>query len=251
MLTYAALGFISINIGMLIGAVGVGGVFLPTALTMIAGVSIHQSMATSLFTFIFTGITGTLYFQRNGNIDWDLVKPVCAGAALTGFAGAWLSSRLSTSLLSLILAATVLAAGLYLLLVRISPSPAVSVVCPRRQWLLLAGVGAATGFLSGLTGVGGPVLSVPLMVMCGFPLLASIGAGQVLQLIGALSGSAANLQLGTIDFGLAAFICVFEIGGVILGVYVISRMDARLIKKCVGAMCCLAGCAFMMRTLTV
>ncbi len=51
---------------------------------------------------------------------------------------------------------------------------------PRLQQILLfgIGIGAVAGFGSGLTGVGGPALSVPLMVLFGFPTLTTIGASQ-------------------------------------------------------------------------
>ena len=56
-------------VGTLIGAVGVGGILLTPALVTFAQLSVHEAMATALFTFIFTGITGTLLFQRKGTID--------------------------------------------------------------------------------------------------------------------------------------------------------------------------------------
>jgi uncharacterized membrane protein YfcA len=245
---YLSLILISISIGMLIGAVGVGGFFMPTALMLIAGVTIQQGMATSLFTFIFTGIAGSIYFHRKGSIDWALVRPVCLGAAMTGFAGAWLGSTLSTPVLSFVLAIVIMVAGIYTL--SGSARPALQTgQDPRRQWLALLGIGAATGFLSGLTGIGGSALSVPLMVLCGFSIMRSIGAGQVLQIVGAVSGTMANLRYGTIDFSLAAFVSAFEIGGVLLGAYIIHRVDIEMIRKFVGGLCLVAGCAFIIRAL--
>jgi uncharacterized membrane protein YfcA len=72
-----------------------------------------------------------------------------------------------------------------------------------RSDLLLVAVGGIAGFGSGLTGVGGPALSVPLMVLFGFPALVSIGASQVLQIVAAVSGTLGNLRFGSIDFGVA------------------------------------------------
>lgn len=248
MLTYSSLVLISISIGVLVGAVGVGGFFMPTALTLVAGVTIHQGTATSLFTFIFTGIVGTIYFHKKGSINWSLVWPICIGAGLTGFAGAWVGSKLSTTMLSGVLAVMIMSAGIYTLAAG-DRTTALIVGNSRKQWLVLAGIGAITGFLSGLTGIGGPALSVPLMMLCGYSILSAIGAGQVLQIVGALSGTIANLKFGTIDFGLAWFITVFEICGVLLGAYIIHKVDIRLIKKFVGVLCVVAGFAFMFRTL--
>lgn len=248
MLTAIVLILVSTSIGVLVGSVGVGGLLLPSALTMIVGISIHQSMATSLFTFIFTGIAGTLYFQRQRNINWTLVQPVCIGAVIAAFLGAWLNSRLSSSTLSLILAAIIILAGIYTLRSSSVESVAVFHGKPRRRWLLLTGIGATAGFASGLTGVGGPALSVPLMVLCGFPVLASIGVSQVLQVVGALSGTLANIRFGTIDFSLAEFITAFEMGGVVIGAYIIHRINVNLVKKFIGVLCIIVGSAFMFRS---
>jgi hypothetical protein len=249
MLTKVVLAVVSVNIGMLIGAVGVGGILLPSALMAFADIALRQSMATSLFTFIFTGIAGTLYFQGKGSLDWTLAKPVCLGAVLAGFAGAWANSRLSATALSFILAAVIIAAGLYTLLGSACQQAARWNDRPRMQWWLLAAIGAVTGFGSGLTGIGGPALSVPLMVLCGFPVLAAIGVSQVLQVAGAVSGSIANLHYGTVDLPLAWLITMFEIGGVVIGAYLIHRIDISRAKKIVGALCMVAGCAFMWRSI--
>lgn len=242
--------FAALIIGVLIGSVGVGGLLLPSALTMLADIPIHQSMATSLFTFIFTGIAGTIYYQKKGSIDWALARPVCLGALIAAFLGAWLNSKLGTGSLSLILAALIIFVGFYTLRASSVESLILFDDNPRRRWTLLLGIGATAGFASGLTGVGGPALSVPLMVLCGFPAIVSIGVGQVLQIVGALSGTLGNIRFGTINFGLAALLTVFEICGVVIGAYIIHRIDPRFVKKFIGVLCIVAGAAFMLRSLT-
>ena len=228
---------------MLVGAVGIGGILLPSSLNMIAGLTLHQSMATSLFTFIFTGLAGTLAFQRRGSIDWAVARPVCCGAASTGWAGAWASSLLGAPTLAVILALVIVLAGAFTLRKPQRPS-----VTAPRSWLLLALAGAATGFVSGLAGVGGPVLSVPLMLLAGFPVLTAIGVGQVIQVVGALSGTAANGAMGTIDYQLAAFVTLFEIAGVFLGAHLIHRVDLLLAQRFVGALCIGAGLLLFARS---
>ena len=69
---------------MLIGTVGVGGVLMVAYLALFAGLSIHQAAATALFSFLFTGLLGTVLYQRRGSIDWRITAPVCAGAIVFG-----------------------------------------------------------------------------------------------------------------------------------------------------------------------
>jgi hypothetical protein len=243
------LALISTAIGVLVGAAGVGGFFMPPALMLLMDMDIHRSMALSLFAFIFTGIAGALFFHRKGSLDWTLVRPVCLGAAATGYAGAWIGHRLDTASLSTVLAAVILAVGAYTSAAGGGEAVLAMPDDARRRRLILAAIGAVTGFFSGLTGIGGPVLSVPLMVVCGYSVLTAVGVGQVLQAVGALSGSLANLQDAGIDYGLAAFIDVFEIAGVLAGAVVIHRLDGALVKRLVGGLCMVAGCGFILRSL--
>lgn len=244
--TPASLALTSIAIGILVGAAGIGGFFMPPALTLLMALDLHRAMALSLLTFVFTGIAGAFYFHRKGSLDWTLARPVCIGAAPAGYAGAWLGHGLDTGMLSALLAALILAVGIQTLAGHAASAPSRDA---RGRRAILVGIGVVTGFLSGLTGVGGPVLSVPLMVMSGYPVLTAIGVGQVLQTVGALSGSLANLHYADIDYGLAAFIGVFETVGVLGGAIVIHRVDAALVKRLVGGLCMVAGCGFILRSL--
>lgn len=239
--------FIAVLVGLLIGAVGVGGILLIPALNLLTPLSIQASMATALFTFVFTGIAGTYLFQRRGSIDWPLTLPLCGGGMLFGGVGAWVNSRLDATLLTLVLAGLIALAGVYTLCSSATQGLAVRRHPTTRRRLLLFAIGAATGFGSGLTGVGGPAMSVPLMVLFGFPALTSIGASQVIQILASASGSAANLPLGLIDLRLAAMLTLFEILGVWLGVHLAHAVDARLLRRAVGALCVAVGVGLLVR----
>lgn len=237
------------GVGALIGAVGIGGILLIPALSAFAGLPIHAAMATALFTFAFTGIAGTVMFQRRGSIDWTLTRPVLTGAIFFAFAGAWVNSLTGPGALALILAAIIIFAGIYTLATwHGMPEPAFHRRRHAQQMLLLA-LGAVAGFGSGLTGVGGPALSVPLMVLFGFPALTSIGTSQVIQIVAAVSGTLGNLKYGTIDFGIAATVTLIEIAGVLLGARIVHAVNADLLRKFVAVLCVVVGSTLLAREL--
>ena len=237
------------GVGTLIGAVGVGGILLIPALTVFAGLPIHVAMATALFTFAFTGVAGTIMFQRRGSIDWTITRPVVAAAAVFAFIGAWVNSFTGAGALGIILAAIIIFAGVYTLAAwHGMPQPALH-ARPRAQQVLLVGLGAVAGFGSGLTGVGGPAISVPLMVMCGFAALTAIGTSQVIQIVAALSGTLANLKYGAIDFGIAATLTLVEIAGVILGARIVHAVNAGILRKFVAVLCVVVGSGLLAREL--
>jgi uncharacterized membrane protein YfcA len=235
-------------VGLLIGTVGVGGVLMVSFLALFGGLNIHQAAATSLFSFLFTGILGTWLYQRRGTIDWRIALPVCAAALVCGFLGAAVAALVDARPLALIIALVIIAAGLHILV----PVP----VMPRerdgrgwREQMLLAGVGAASGFGSGFSGAGGPLFSVPLMMILRYVPLTAIATSQVLQIVAATSGSLENSRNGFIDWNTALVITVFELLGVILGVRLAHIASALALRRLAGALCVISGALLLARTL--
>lgn len=232
---------IALVVGTLIGAVGVGGILLIPALNLIGGLSIQSAMATALFTFVFTGIVGTIAFMRHGSIDLRITVPVCAGALISGFAGAWVNALLNASLLMILLALVVCLAGIYTLATRGRPRRPALHEHPGLQRAMLFGLGGVAGFGSGLTGVGGPALSVPMMVLAGFAPLTTIGTSQVIQILAGASGTLGNLRFGVIDFGLAGALVLFELAGVMIGARIVHAINAQRLRFWVGVLCLAVG----------
>ena len=240
---------IAFGVGALIGAVGIGGVLLIPALTVFAALPIQTAMATALLTFIFTGIMGTVMFQRRGSIDWSVTRPVLFSAVVFAFFGAWVNSIARPTALALILAGVIIFAGVYTLSTWHGMRKPAFHDDARAQRILLVAVGAISGFGSGLTGVGGPALSVPLMVLFGFPALVSIGASQVIQIVAAISGTLGNLKYGSIDFEIAATVTLLELAGVVVGVRIAHAVDAAVLHKSVAVLCLVVGIALIVREL--
>ena len=107
------------------------------------------------------------------------------------------------------------------------------------------------GFGSGLTGVGGPVLSVPLMVIIGFPPLTAIATSQVIQITAALSGSAGKLAHGFIDTGTALWVTAAELVGVMVGARLAHSISQASLKKVVSVVCIVVGAFIVLRALQV
>jgi hypothetical protein len=244
-MTAALLAAVALVVGFFIGTVGVGGVLLIPALALLAGLDIHQAAATGLFTFFFTGSLGTWLFYRHGSMDWRIALPVCAGSVVFSYLGAMVNSLIDTRMLALIIAAIIVFAGVYVLVpsrrgegnYRDGRGPA--------QQALLACVGAVAGFGSGLSGAGGALFSVPMMMVLGFVPLAAIGTSQVLQIIVALSGTAGNLQFGAVDFTTAAWVSVFALLGVLLGARAAHAVSV-FVLRCMAAGLCVAVGIFML-----
>lgn len=229
----------ALGVGVLIGACGIGGVLLVSFFALSGMLGIHEAAATSLFSFIFTGVLGTWLFQRKGNIAWSLAVPVCVGALIASYAGTALAATLDARKLSLIVGAVIVLAGFNMLLPRRAP---VADARPAPQGTLsLLAIGAASGFGSGLSGAGGPVFSVPLMIALRHSALAAIGIGQVLQVVAAGAGSVGNASSGLVDWRLALWVAAFQLLGVTLGVRLAHSVNEKWLKALAGSLCLIAG----------
>lgn len=229
--------FIAAIVGALIGTVGVGGILLIPALSACANLSTHSAMATALFSFFFTGILGTWLYQRYGSINWHVTIPVCIGAFLGGWPGSLVNAMASGRLLDFLLGIVIIFAGLYALL----PAGYQTLSRPFGKWAQLILIGGAVGFGSGLTGVGGPVLSVPLMVILGFSPITAIATSQAIQITAALSGTIGNISNGFISWGISLPVTFAELIGVIIGARIAHIVPQKILKKIISLVCVIIG----------
>jgi uncharacterized membrane protein YfcA len=229
-------------VGFLIGAVGIGGVLLIPTLQGFAQMDIHAAAATALFTFLFAGALGTILFHQRGSIDWRISLPICVGGFAFSFVGAEAGAFIDSKVLNVTVASIIILSGACVFLKgRMRADRSNSQV----GTVALFFVGAGCGFSSGLSGAGGPVFLVPVMLVLGFSPLLAIGSGQVLQLVSASSGSVGNFLHGFIDFRLAALIAIPLLYGVIAGVHVAHRIPTEHLKRAAGVLCLLAGIAML------
>lgn len=239
-----ALAVISLVVGALIGAVGIGGILLIPALVIVGHLPIHAASATALFTFVFTGVLSAWLFARRGSIDWRASAIVCAGALVFSYIGAYVNSITNALLLNRIIGVAIALAGVNVLF----PIRGIfDRVQAAQRSRLLPLVGVAAGFGSGLTGAGGPLFSVPIMLAFGFPPLMTIGVSQVLQVVSAASGTLANLAYGAIDFKVALFITPFELLGVAIGVVAAHRANVAHLRRAAAWLCIVAGVFILIR----
>ncbi len=248
MVTTSLLIASAVIVGIFVGAVGVGGVLLIPSLMTFAGLSIHEAAATALFTFLFTGILGSSLYGRRGSLQWRIAIPVCAGALLLSFVGALVGSLIAGRALTWVVAAILAGAGLYIVW---PTNHSASRIEGRRKPAKLAtllGVGALSGFGAGVSGAGGPLFSVPLMLGLHFDPLIAVGIGQIVQVAASLSGSLGNLGTGNIRYGVALPVTLAELTGVIVGVRIAHAAQAAQLKYAAALLCVASAIGLLVKS---
>lgn len=181
--------------GLLIGCIGIGGVLLVPALVFVAQIPIQTVIPAAMMAYISAGVIGTAVFAHNKSIRWSMAAWLCLGAAPTAFAGSWAVSAVSPRVLEIALGLLTVLSGLNSLRRRFVANAARRAIS---NTVLLI-VGSGTGLLSSVSGTGGPLVLVPVLLTLSVPALTAVGLSQAIQLPIALAATLGNILYGQVD----------------------------------------------------
>jgi len=230
--------------GLLIGCVGIGGVIIVPVLVYLFGAPIHTAIAAAMFAFLLSGIAGTAVYAKQRSIRWDMTGWMWAGAMPAAFGGALVASLVAPAVIEAAVGLLAAGSGLDALLGN-GRGGARGARLPSNPGLLTAG--AFTGFASSLTGTGGPLVLIPILVWLELPVLVAIGLAQAIQLPIALLATAGNVIAGTLDIIAGGSIGV----GIVLGTWAGSRLAHVLpqaaLRRIVSTLLIAVGAAILAR----
>ena len=214
--------------GFFSGLFGVGGgIVIVPLLVILLHYQQRRASGTSLSAILPTAIAGSLGYAINGDVDWVVAGCLAAGAIIGSIIGTALLARISQLWLrwGFIAFQVVMAVSLFLTV----PDRGGEFVYSLGSVLALAGVGLATGILSGLLGVGGGVIVVPVMiVLFGMGDLVAKGSSLVMMIPTAITGTINNLRNGNADVKGAALIGLFAVPASFGGIAVAGFVDPQL-----------------------
>ncbi len=195
LLLYGIIGIIG---GLLSGLIGVGGgIFFVPALVYAAGWSIKEAVAASLVIIIFSSLSGTIRNAKSQDpVNWQVAALLAVAVAPSALIGVAISRYSPDEVVKICFAVLLLAVALPTARGRKEiardgrniPTPLV----------LVAGV--FIGALSGLVGVGGGVMMVPLMVLgLGLTAKRAVSTSLAIVLFTGIVGAAGYIATGFRD----------------------------------------------------
>ena len=106
-------------------------------------------------------------------------------------------------------------------------------------------IGAVTGIGSSMSGTGGPLVLIPILLWLQVPVLAAVGLSQVIQVPISVFATAGNLVYGVIDFTTAAAVSVVLMIGVWFGARIAHRVSSLAMKRFVSVALLAVGVAML------
>jgi uncharacterized membrane protein YfcA len=220
-------------VGFSLGLVGGGGSILAVPLMVyVVGVSEpHVAIGTSAIAVAANAAVNLSNHARGGTVIWSCALPFAAAGIVGALAGSVLGKMMDGQRLLALFALLMLVISALMLKTR-SRIGLPDVQINRENMPAIAGLGLATGTLSGFFGIGGGFLIVPaLMLATGMPIMNAVSSSLVAVTAFGLTTAASYAWSGLISWELAG---LFVAGGIAGGL--IGTRSARLLSERRGAL---------------
>ena len=248
---------IGLAAGVLSGLFGIGGgVFIVPALVTILGFSLHEAAGTSLAALLLpVGIFAAITFGKARLLDLRGATMIALGLMTGVFGGAKLAIFMQADYLKFLY-------GIFLLFVSyryIDPINLTKMWMGKKiklpeenyqtsaEWYKTFLLGLAAGILSGLFGIGGGVIIVPVLVSLFHydqRVAAGTSLGSLLLPVG-LPGVLVFLKAGAFSIYKAAPVALGLLIGAYFGAHIAVRVPSRHLKRAYGVFLLLIGLKYL------
>ncbi len=261
----ALLSPIAFLVGIVAAMTGVGGgVFVVPLLSLAYGFSSHQAIGTSLAVIVFTSLSSSIGYWRQKRVDYKVGLILTLTTIPGAFIGAYLTSLIEERLLSLIF-------GFFLIFVALRMAfqfnlssiriPKVGKIWHRKivdsvgtifEYDTDANLGLFLSFFgglsSGLLGIGGGALMVPILHLAlNFPMHVTVATSMFIMVFTSISGAATHFSLGNVNVGYAVFLCLGVVLGAQLGAYFSNRISGKSLRRMFGVVLLLVSMRMILK----
>lgn len=221
----------NIIVGGLVGLTGIAGFLLPM-LYISLQYNVREALALSFLAFFVSGVIGSINYYKHGQLNIKFGTKLGMASFVGACIGVYLNSMIDDSIVKILLYMVVLLSGISILFRKDKVSSSNKI--PNLFNIIL--IGFVTAIVCALSGAGGPILVMPLLVVLGVNVKEAIAIAlfdsvfiAIPSAIGYLSGSYSNSLLGVI------FISMLSHGvGVFIGSKYSVKVNHIIIKRTVA-----------------
>ncbi|WHU49708.1 sulfite exporter TauE/SafE family protein [Gordonia sp. L191] len=251
MRTIVLIGLVGFAAQLVDGSLGMAYGVTTTTLLLAIGTNPAAASATVHLAEIGTTLVSGVSHWRFGNVDWKVVRRIAIPGAIGAFLGATILSNLSTEAAAPVMAAILLALGLYILVrFTFSGIPRQHLGKPLRK-RFLSPLGLIAGFVDATGGGGWGPVGTPAILASGRleprKVIGSIDTSEFIIAIAASLGFLFSLGSQGINF---AWVGAILVGGVLaapLAAWLVRHVPPRLLGASVGGLIVLTNVRSLLR----
>jgi uncharacterized membrane protein YfcA len=239
-LFYILIGLLA---GFLAGLLGIGGgtILVPGLLAIFSHAHIpgqlqmHMAISTALTSIIFTSLIAVYHQQRSFSINWLLFRQLVPGMIVGIVMGASLTLLLSTQTLKLLFSLFLFLVAFKLLFHKSQViKKEVVVLTNLKKWL----IGFFIGITSGMLGLSGGAIAVPVFLRLGLSTHHAIATSSacvlLLAIMGAIVFTLTGLHANNLPSGSVGFVYWPAVLGISIGSVLVVPLGTRLAKRTSG-----------------
>ena len=170
---------VNLVVGACVGLTGVAGFLLPIIYTSLLGLGTTEGLALSFGAFIVSGLLGSVNYKKTGNLDVRFGLKLSVGSLVGAVFGVCLNMLIPESGVKTLLYTVVFLSGISILLRKDKKAAASDEQAKDSTFVgnlpAVLGLGTVTGAICALSGAGGPVLVMPLLVLLEIPVRTAVG----------------------------------------------------------------------------
>lgn len=245
----AALGLVvGIVSGALAGLFGIGGgIVMQPGIQVLLGTTPIVAVGTALPVIFPTAVAGAITYRRAGQLDVRAAAWMAGPGLIGAAAGAAVTDVIDARLL--LVAAAVLLANQAVSILRGAPVREADAPTSIGRWTF-SSVGFLTGVVSGLLGVGGGLVMVPLLTRwLGVPLKRALGTSLLTIAALVVPGTLVHAALGHVDWSIVGVLIVGSVPGALIGARLGLGTRERTLRLLVGSFLLAVAVAYGAREL--
>lgn len=234
------LSLANLVVGVLVGISGIAGFLLPITYAGLLAMPLSSSLALSFTSFLTSGLIGAYKYHNKKQVHLKCGITLSIGSLIGALLGVQLNLLIPMSVAKILLYLVVLFSGISILLKKETTQIdderklATHSLLNRVPFAIILGI--ITGTICSLSGAGGPVLVMPLMVSLGMPIRLAVGTSlfnSIFIALPACIGYIIQSNLTSLWPLLLASI-FFQAIGVLTGAKIAGKINIKLLKRCVA-----------------
>ena len=240
---------LALVVGLTMGLLGAGGSILTVPIFVyVLGFPVKEAIAMSLAVVGATSLVGALRHARMKNVQLRIVFIFGPVAMLGTYGGARLAVFFSGGAQLALFAVVMLAAGIFMLRDQRGDQPDAVSASPLAVTLLVVEA-LAVGVLTGLVGVGGGFLIVPVLVFAGLPMKQAVGTSLLIIALKSFSGFGGYLGQVDVAWDVVTAFTAIAIVGIWLGAHLVQLVSPPVLKRGFGVLILVMGVVILFESL--